>query len=204
VAAGPEKQLDTRQQKHLRFCAMNSAPAELAWIEIQKLEAQVPEIADFPIQGIKFKDISPLLAQPGALTSAVGTLYDQLSPLLLDLVLAVDARGFVIGAPLACRIGAGLVMVRKPGKLPGKTHRFSYECEYCTGSLEVTHGIIPSGARCLIVDDLLATGGTARATADFVKSVGATVAGFCFLVELLDLNGRTRLSDADVFSLVKY
>lgn len=121
----------------------------------------------------------------------------------LDKILAVDARGFVLGAALADRLETGFVMVRKPGKLPGPVDRFDYTCEYCSGQLEVTRGAVSAGDRCLVLDDLLATGGTARATADFVKSQGGVVAGFSFMVEIEPLGGRSRLTDAPVFSLFR-
>lgn len=164
----------------------------------------IRDVADFPIPGIRFKDISPLLAQEGAITSAVDMLERAVSSTSIDLVLAVEARGFVLGAPLADRLGAGFVMVRKPGKLPGETDAFGYTCEYSEGELEVTKGIVRLGARCLVVDDVLATGGTARATADFVLSSGGIVSGYCFLVEIGLLRGRTRLGDAPVFSVIRY
>jgi adenine phosphoribosyltransferase len=115
--------------------------------------------------------------------------------------LAVDARGFILGAALADRAEAGLVMVRKPGKLPGDVHRFAYTCEHCSGHLEVSEGVVNQGDRCLIVDDLLATGGTARATADFSIERGAFVVGYCFMVEIEALEGRKRLHDGPIHTI---
>lgn len=161
------------------------------------------EVPDFPQPGIRFKDISPVLARPGALSRCVATFEPIVRKLEPDILLAVDARGFLIGGALADRLGCGLVMIRKPGKLPPPVANFEYANEYGSGRFEVTPGIIPPDSRCLIVDDLLATGGTARATADFAKSAGAAVAGYAFLVELCFLDGRRHLSDAPVVTLFK-
>lgn len=163
----------------------------------------VKDVPDFPQPGIVFKDIAPMLARPGALTRCVNALEPSARKLAPDMVLAVDARGFVIGGALADRLECGFVMVRKPGKLPGSILSFDYANEYGSGQLQVTCGVIAQGARCLVVDDLLATGGTARATGDFVRSVGATVVGYAFLVELCFLNGRARLADAPIVTLFK-
>ena len=161
------------------------------------------EAPDFPRPRIVFKDISPVLARPGALARCVSALAPVVESLEPHTLLAVDARGFVIGGALADRLECGFVMVRKPGKLPPPVLSFDYANEYGSGQLEVTPGVIPPGSRCLVVDDLLATGGTARATADFVKSVGASVVGFAFLVEICFLDGRSRLTDAPVVTLFK-
>jgi adenine phosphoribosyltransferase len=165
--------------------------------------SMVPEVGDFPIPGIRFKDISPLLAQPTMLSAAVDALMPDVVALRPDTILAVDARGFVLGACLADRLRTGFVMVRKPGKLPGDRHVFSYCCEYSTGSLEVTRGSVKPEQRCLIVDDVLATGGTARATADFAMGVGGIVCGFAFLLEIRALGGRLRLTEGPVLSVIK-
>jgi adenine phosphoribosyltransferase len=163
----------------------------------------VKDVPDFPRPGIVFKDIAPMLARPGALTRCVNALEPAARKLAPDMVLAVDARGFVIGGALADRLECGFVMVRKPGKLPGSILSFDYANEYGSGQLDVTCGVIPQGARCLVVDDLIATGGTARATGDFIRSVGAAVVGYAFLVEIGFLDGRSRLTDAPVFTLFK-
>ncbi|NCJ07525.1 adenine phosphoribosyltransferase [Synechococcales cyanobacterium C] len=163
----------------------------------------VHEIEHFPIENILFKDIAPVLAQPGMLNRAVSTISPVVTALQPDKILAVDARGFILGAALADRSEAGLVMVRKPGKLPGSVHRFAYTCEYSSGHLEVTYGVVKPGDRCLIVDDLLATGGTARATADFTLECGAAVLGYCFMVEIEALEGRKRLHDGPVHTIFR-
>ena len=172
--------------------------------DLENLLQLVREVADFPAPGIRFKDIAPLLAERRAITLAIDALYEPLRAAKIDAILAVDARGFVIGAPLADRLGVGFVMVRKAGKLPGEVDSFNYECEYSTGRLEITRGLIQSGAQCLIVDDVLATGGTVHAIAEAVKQLGGSISGFCFLVELTALNGRARLLDAPIFSLIRY
>jgi adenine phosphoribosyltransferase len=161
------------------------------------------DVPHFPIEGILFKDIAPVLAKRGALTQAVSAIDSMVAGLEAQKVLAVDARGFVLGAALADRLEAGFVMVRKPGKLPGPVHSFAYTCEYCSGRLEVTEGLREEGDRCLVIDDLLATGGTARATADFIRARGALVVGFCFMVEIVALRGRGRLYEAPVFTLFR-
>jgi adenine phosphoribosyltransferase len=161
------------------------------------------DVPDFPRPGIVFKDISPLLARPGALSMCVSALLPAVRSFEPDTLLAVDARGFVIGAALADRLECGLVMVRKPGKLPGRVLSFEYANEYGSGRLEVTRDVVAPGTRCAVVDDLLATGGTARATGDFVKSAGASVVGYAFLIELCFLGGRSRLHDAPVVALHK-
>lgn len=160
-------------------------------------------IADFPVKGIQFKDIAPFLAEKGAMSLSASIMAEWIAHHDIDKVLAIDARGFVLGAAVADRIGAGFVMVRKPGKLPEPVHSFDYTCEYSTGQLEVSHDVIRPGDRCLVLDDLLATGGTARATADFAKSLGAMLVGYSFMVEIEFLEGRERLSDAPVYSLFK-
>lgn len=159
-------------------------------------------IDDFPIEGIKFKDIAPFLAQKNAVRSSARAMEAMLDGIEIDKVLAIDARGFILGAALCAHIDAGFVMVRKPGKLPGDVDRFGYTCEYRTGTLEVSSGLIQPGERCLVLDDLLATGGTARATADFVQAKGGAVVAYAFMVEIKALEGRNRLSDAPVFTLI--
>jgi adenine phosphoribosyltransferase len=164
------------------------------------LSDRIRVIDDFPISGIRFKDIAPALAEPGVLSSVLNAAEPVAAALAPDRLLAVDARGFILGAALADRLRAGLVLVRKPGKLPGEVDRFDYTCEYCSGQLEVTAGSVRRGDRCLVVDDVLATGGTARAVADYARTLGATVVGYCFMLEIVPLLGRARLQDAPVFA----
>jgi adenine phosphoribosyltransferase len=153
------------------------------------------------VPGIVFKDIAPVLAAPGALSTCASALASAVRRFQPDTLLAVDARGFVIGGAVADRLECGFVMVRKPGKLPGAVESFHYANEYGSGRFEITQGIISPGTRCLFVDDLLATGGTARATADYVKSRGASVVAYAFLLEISFLEGRARLEDAPVVTL---
>lgn len=181
----------------------SAPPGELAPDGVRSFTREMREIPDFPVPGILFKDISPLLAEPGVLTDTVSAIEPLVAPLEPARLLAVDARGFILGAALADRLRAGFVMVRKPGKLPGDVHQFDYTCEYCTGQLQVTTGVVQPGDRCLVVDDLLATGGTARAVADYVAGRGGIVVGYCFMVEIVALGGRTRLHDAPVVSLLR-
>jgi adenine phosphoribosyltransferase len=161
------------------------------------------EVPHFPIPGILFQDISPMLARPGAMSDSVSFIENAVRAMNVETVLAIDARGFLLGAALSDRLRSGLIMVRKPRKLPGETQSFSYTCEYCSGTLEVTAGLIDKNLRCLVVDDLLATGGTARATADFVKSQGGVVVGYAFMIEIEGLKGRDRLDDGPVVSIIQ-
>ena len=168
------------------------------------LKQYIASIPNFPIPGIDFKDIAPLIAEKDGFSLALDSLCNLLSPIEFDAVVAIESRGFLIGAPVAHQFRTGLILVRKPGKLPGEKDLFPYTCEYCSGELEVQRGAIRSGARYLVLDDLLATGGTSRATADYIALKGGIVAGFCFLVELSMLNGKALLVEAPVVSLLKY
>ena len=168
------------------------------------LRALVRDIPDFPKPGIVFKDITPLLADARALEQAVDALASHARPLKADCVLAAEARGFLLGPALALRLGAGFALARKPGKLPHETISVEYELEYGTDSLELHSDAIGPGMRVLVHDDLLATGGTARALCDLVERVGGVVVGCNFLVELGFLGGRARLAPHDAHSLLVY
>lgn len=168
------------------------------------LKGAIPTVADFPIPGIAFKDIAPLLTEPGHLALAIDHLAPPIRELDIDGVLAVESRGFIIGAAVAAQLRCGLVLVRKPGKLPGSRDSYAYTCEYSTGRLEVARGAVKADRRYIVIDDVLATGGTARATANYVAGCGAIVAGYAFLVELTFLHGRERLTDAPILSLIRY
>jgi adenine phosphoribosyltransferase len=168
------------------------------------LASYIRDIPDFPKPGIVFKDITPLLLDPGALDAAVVGLAEWARPLSVDLVVAAEARGFILGAALARELGVGFVPARKPGKLPGETVSAEYILEYGVDALEMHADALEGGARVLLHDDLLATGGTAAALVDLVRGRGADVAGFGFLVELGFLDGRSRLDGVDVHSLVSY
>jgi len=168
------------------------------------LAAHIRDIPDFPEPGIVFKDITPLLLDPEAIDAAVTGLSDWARPREVDFVVAAEARGFILGAAIARELRAGFVPARKPGKLPHETVSAQYILEYGVDALEVHADAVAHGARVLIHDDLLATGGTARALADLVEKIGGRVVGFAFLVELEFLRGREKLEGFDVHSLVSY
>jgi adenine phosphoribosyltransferase len=168
------------------------------------LRALIRDIPDFPSAGILFKDITPLLLDHVAVREAVGRLAEWAEPRDVDFVVAAEARGFILGAPLALALDAGFVPARKPGKLPSETVSAEYILEYGVDALEMHADALAHGARVLIHDDLLATGGTARALAELVEELGASVVGFAFLVELEFLEGRRRLDGYDVHALISY
>ena len=168
------------------------------------LRAHVRDIADFPRPGIVFRDITPLLLDPPALRAAVDQLASIARPLAPDIVVAAEARGFILGAALALELGAGFVPARKPGKLPHEVVSTEYELEYGVDMLEVHADAFAGGARVLLHDDLLATGGTARAVCQLVDGLGAEVVGCAFLIELGFLGGRKRLEPYPVWSLLRY
>jgi adenine phosphoribosyltransferase len=168
------------------------------------LRALIRDIPDFPKPGIGFKDITPLLADPAGLDAAVDALAEHARPLDVDVVIAAEARGFLLGTALARELGAGFVLARKPGKLPYTTVRAEYLLEYGTDALELHSDAVASGARVLVHDDLLATGGTARALCELVEQLDGQVVGCSFLIELAFLHGRDRLAGHDVHSLVRY
>ena len=168
------------------------------------LRARIRDIPDFPKPGIVFKDITPLLLDAGALATAIEQLADWARPQAIDLVVAAEARGFILGAAIARELGAGFVPARKPGKLPHDTVSAEYILEYGVDALEMHADALADGARVLLHDDLLATGGTARALCGLVEGRGATIAGCAFLVELKYLGGRERLAGYDVHALLAY
>lgn len=168
------------------------------------LRSRIRDVPDFPRPGIVFKDIMPLLADAEALHEAVERLTAYAGPRRPDIVLGAEARGFILGAALAYRLGCGFVAARKPGKLPWHTVSVEYALEYGTDSLEVQQDALSAGARVLVHDDVLATGGTARAKVDLVERLGGIVVGVAFLVELAFLDGRGLLEGHDVTSLVTY
>jgi adenine phosphoribosyltransferase len=168
------------------------------------LRSFIREIPDFPRPGISFKDITPLLLDPLALDAAVAGLTAFAEPLGIELVVAAEARGFILGGALARQLEAGFVPARKPGKLPHETVSAEYALEYGVDALEVHADALAGGARVLVHDDLLATGGTAGALCEIVRSLGGRVAGCVFVVELSFLNGRRRLGAENVYSLIDY
>lgn len=168
------------------------------------LEKLVRTVEDFPRPGIAFKDITTLLKEPAAFRSAIDQLAEEFAGTSPEVVAGPESRGFIFASALAYRMGAGLVPVRKPGKLPADTQRITYALEYGEDALEIHKDAIHPGQRVLVVDDLLATGGTIRATIDLVERLGAQVVGVGFLIELGFLNGRDRLRDYPLRALIRY
>ncbi len=168
------------------------------------LKHLVREVPDFPKPGILFKDITTLLSDAAGLRRAIACLVEPFRETRIDKVVGVESRGFIFGAAVAERLGAGFVPARKPGKLPARTARVEYALEYGTDALEMHEDAVQSGQRVLIVDDLLATGGTARAAADLVLGRGGQVRAFAFLIELDALRGRERLAGHEIFVAVHY
>lgn len=168
------------------------------------LKEYIREIPDFPKKGILFKDISPLLHNGQAYRRAIGLLTEFAAERDVDVVVGPESRGFLFGAPLACYLGVGFVPVRKKGRLPGEVCSVEYELEYGTDTLEMLRDSIKPGQRVMIVDDLLATGGTGLATVKLVEQVGAKVAGLAFIIELSGLGGREKLKGHEVYSIISY
>jgi adenine phosphoribosyltransferase len=168
------------------------------------LKAKIRDVHDFPKPGVVFKDIMPLLADPEALEETVDLIADWAAPRKPDVVLGAEARGYITGGALACRLGCGFVPARKPGKLPWRTVAVKYALEYGFDQLEVHADSIRPGQRVLVHDDVLATGGTAKATVELVEQLGGIVVGLPFIIELAFLNGRDRLEGYEIFSLIEY
>jgi adenine phosphoribosyltransferase len=168
------------------------------------LKELIRDIPDFPQPGVVFKDITPLLANGPALAWCVKALTDPFADRSIDKVIGVEARGFIVAAPVAVRLGAGFVPVRKAGKLPWNVQIENYELEYRVDSLEIHRDALQPGERVLIVDDVLATGGTAAATDRLARALGAEVAGFGCIIELAFLGGRGKLDDLEIVSLLNY
>jgi len=171
---------------------------------LDSMEQMIRNVPDFPTKGILFKDITPILADRRAFTVALDRLTESLASLHVDAVVGMEARGFIFGAPLADRLRAGFVPARKAGKLPADVDRVVYETEYSKTELEMHKGSLKTGARVVIVDDVLATGGTAEAAGKLVTGQGANVVAFAFLIELSFLKGRSRLGDTRVESVLTY
>jgi adenine phosphoribosyltransferase len=170
----------------------------------QRIRRRIRDVPDFPQPGILFKDITPVLSDPTLMRDVVGRLAELHGAGTIDVVAGIESRGFIFGAPLALAIGAGFTPIRKPGKLPYRTLRVDYALEYGTDALEAHVDGIVEGQRVLIVDDLLATGGTAAGALDLVRRLGGEVAGVSFVVELAFLAGRARLDGVSVHSIVSY
>ena len=167
------------------------------------LKLKIRTIPDFPKPGIQFRDITTLLADPQAFNDVVERFIKRYQDEQIDLVVGIESRGFIIGAPLALRLGKGFIPVRKEGKLPGPTHVVEYDLEYGTDRVEVHQDAIPPGSRVLMVDDLLATGGTMEGSSRLIEQGGGIIVGYAFVIELVDLKGRKKL-DHPIFSLVNF
>jgi adenine phosphoribosyltransferase len=173
-------------------------------VDLGQIRALIRDVPDFPQEGVLFKDITPLLADPIAFSTVIDLLVVHFGRGSVDKVVGIEARGFIIASPVAYHFGAGFVPVRKKDKLPWQTESAEYALEYGTATLEISTDGVRPGERVLIVDDVLATGGTAQATAGLVERVGGKVVGLAFLIELGFLNGRKRLEGYDLFTLIDY
>jgi len=173
-------------------------------VQIDQIKALIRDVPDFPEPGIVYKDITPVLADPIAFSTIIDLIVVHFGRGNVDKVVAIEARGFILGAPVAYHFGAGVIPVRKAGKLPHETVDESYTLEYGTASLEIHRDAVAPGERVLIVDDVLATGGTAKAAASLVERIGGKVCGIACLIELGFLEGRSKLGGYDVFSLISY
>ena len=173
-------------------------------MSVDSLRAQIREVPDFPKPGILFYDITTLIKQPKPFAEAIDLLVEPFADTKVDVVVGMESRGFIFSAPMAIRLGAGFVPVRKLGKLPAETISVEYALEYGTNTLEVHKDAIQPGQKVLIVDDLLATGGTVLGTIDLVKQLKADIVGLSFLVELQFLKGRARLGGHDIHSIIQY
>ena len=173
-------------------------------MQIEQIEALIRDVPDFPEPGIVFKDITPVLADPIAFSTIIDLIVVHFGRGNVDKVVGIEARGFILGAPVAYHFGAGIIPVRKKGKLPYETLEESYALEYGTASLEIHTDAVQAGERVLVVDDVLATGGTAKAAASLVERVGGKVCGIATLIELDFLKGRDKLQGYDLFTLIHY
>ena len=171
---------------------------------MDQIRAKIRDIPDFPKKGIVFKDITPVLEDPKLFHRVIDIFAEKYNGEKIDKVVGIESRGFILGAPLAYQLNAGFVVVRKTGKLPYKTIKKSFDLEYGTDILEIHEDAIEPGQRVLIVDDLLATGGTAEAAAHLIQELQGKVAGLAFLIELAFFKGREKLKKQDVFSLIQY
>ena len=168
----------------------------------RRLTAMIRDVPDFPQPGILFKDIAPILQNPDGLREAIDAMAAPFRAAEIDVIVGLESRGFLFGAPIAYNMGLGFVIVRKPGKLPAEKLSIEYELEYGSNVLEIHRDAITPGQRCLVVDDLLATGGTARAAVSLVEQLGGKVIGLSFLIELGFLHGRDRLQGHDIHTVI--
>ena len=172
--------------------------------KLERLRGLIRDVPDFPRKGVVFKDITPLLADPAAFSTVIDTIVVHFGRGNVDRVLGIEARGFIIASPVAYHFGAGFVPVRKAGKLPWKTRSENYELEYGAEVLEIHEDAVQPEERVLVVDDVLATGGTAEATAKLIEGLGAKVVGIAVIIELEFLKGRSKVADYDLLSLLRY
>lgn len=168
------------------------------------VKALIRDIPDFPAQGVLFRDITPVLQNPSAFREIIDSMSECARPMKPDVIVGIESRGFILGTPVALELGVGFVPVRKAGKLPAETVQAEYALEYGTNVVEIHRDAIEPGMRAVIVDDLLATGGTAKAAVQLVEELGGVVAGISFLIELEFLKGRDMLKGYDVCTIVKY
>jgi len=169
------------------------------------VRSKIRDIPDFPKPGIIFKDITTAIKHPETFQRIVDFIAEEFKNEKIDYIAAIESRGFIFGAPIAYKLDAGLVIIRKPGKLPAKVEKMSYELEYGTDAVEIHEDAIEKGKRVLLIDDLLATGGTAQASYDLIKKIGGVPVGMAFVIELAFLNGRKRLTDeVKIISMVEY
>jgi adenine phosphoribosyltransferase len=173
-------------------------------MDARELKKHIVEVPDFPKPGISFKDITPVLKTPEAYKFVIDRMYDEYKDAGVDLVLGIESRGFFFGSPLSLKLGKGFIPVRKPGKLPRERISASYALEYGVDALEVHRDAIRNGQKCVLIDDVLATGGTIAACAQLVRKLGGEVVGIGFLMELTFLMGRQKLEGEKVFSVVQY
>ncbi|MDP8246841.1 MAG: adenine phosphoribosyltransferase [Candidatus Tritonobacter lacicola] len=171
---------------------------------MEELKRAIRSIPDFPKEGIVFKDITTLIKDGGLFRKTVDIFAERYRDSGIEVVVSVEARGFIFGAAIAYALGAGVIPVRKPGKLPHDTHEAVYELEYGTDKLEIHRDALPRGSRVLLVDDLLATGGTCAATVELIERLGGEIVGIAFLIELTFLKGREKLKGHDIFSIIEY
>ncbi len=173
-------------------------------MKLSDLKKHIRDIPDFPKEGIIFKDITTLLKNPQALKKSIDAITTPFKKSHVDYVVGVEARGFILGAAIAYKLGAGFIPVRKKGKLPYKTKSVTYQLEYGMDTLEIHEDAIPAGAKVLVVDDLLATGGTVKAVIDLLRSQQANIVGVAFLVELQFLKGKDKLKDLPIYSVIQF
>lgn len=172
--------------------------------KISNVKDKIRDVLDFPKEGIVFRDITTALKDPETLKEMIDYLCEEFKDIKIDYVAGIESRGFIFGMPMAYELNAGFVPIRKPNKLPAATYSQEYELEYGTDKIEVHRDAFPEGANVLLVDDLLATGGTAEAACKLVKKAGANLVGIAFLIELCDLQGREKLENEKIVSMLKY